>query len=111
MAVRLRKRRKREEVLREERSLFTLDQLKRKISEFSNYKLMIVFQYPLSYKVIRQRSFAFFLSMYAEYCMLADFYTGTMLQSDESSVSLDFVLVGPYSETLIKSIPLCVLHP
>lgn len=110
MAVNLRKRRTREEVYRDERSLFTLDQLKRKISDFSSYKLLIVFQYPLSYKVIKQRSFAFFLPMYAEYCLLADFYTGTMLLTDESSISLDFVLVGPYSETIIKSIPLCVLH-
>lgn len=110
MVAKLRKRRTREEVYRDNRSLFTLDQLNSKISEFSIYKLMIVFQYPLHYKVIKQRSFAFFLPMYAEYCLLADFYTGTILRSHEISISLDFILVGPFSETLIKSIPLCVLH-
>lgn len=109
---RLRPRRKKVEVLRDQRSLYSVESLKERIDKLSSNSILeIRFDYGCYYEVIRSSRVGHFFPMLAEYDLLFDFYTTSIIRSSEhKAMSLDFVLIFKNVDILILSKRLCVLH-
>lgn len=108
---RLRPRRKKVEVLRDKRSLYSVESLKERVDKLSsNSTLEIRFDYGCDYKVIRSSRVGHFFPMLAEYDLLCDFYTTSIIRSSEhKAMALEFVLTFKNVDILILSKRLCVL--